>query len=99
MTRRRRPGLRPSMASQRSTPQGSVLSLSRGPSRGPVGERACAGDDRRERRRRMSMMGDGELDMFDGEGMNDGTADEASGDAGLTEGALALQVAPNTSAN
>ena len=46
----------------------------------------------------MSMMGDGELDMFDGEGMNDGAA-EVSGDAELIDGALALQAAPNTSAN
>jgi Sigma-70, region 4 len=44
----------------------------------------------------MSMMGDGE--MFDGEGMNDGVADEISGGADLTDGALALKVAPNTSA-
>ena len=36
--------------------------------------------------------------MFDGEGMNDGVAGEISGDADLTDGALALKAAPNTSA-
>ena len=46
----------------------------------------------------MSMMGDGELEMFSGEGMNDDAATEVLGDAELTEGALALKAAPNTSA-
>jgi Sigma-70, region 4 len=46
----------------------------------------------------MSMMGDGELEMFGGEGMNDGADSEVQGDVELTEGALALKVAPNTSA-
>jgi Sigma-70, region 4 len=46
----------------------------------------------------MSMMGDGELEMFGGEGANDDAADEVSGDAELTEGALALKTAPNTAA-
>ena len=46
----------------------------------------------------MSMMGDGDLELFDGEGMSDGVAGELSGGADLTEGALALKAAPNTSA-
>jgi hypothetical protein len=45
----------------------------------------------------MSMM-DGELETFGGEGMDDGAAGEVSNDTGLTEGALALKTAPNTSA-
>ncbi len=45
----------------------------------------------------MSMM-DGELETFGGEGMDDGTTGGTSDDAGLTDGALALKAAPNTSA-
>ena len=44
----------------------------------------------------MSMM-DGELETF-GEGMDEGTVGEGSDDVDLTEGALALKAAPNTSA-
>src|SRR5580704_18772323 len=44
----------------------------------------------------MSMMGDGELEVF--EGANDDADDHISGDEDLTEGALALKAAPNTSA-
>jgi hypothetical protein len=46
----------------------------------------------------MSMMGDGELETFGGEGMNDGGDGEASDDAELTDGALALRASTNTSA-
>jgi len=46
----------------------------------------------------MSMMGDGELSMFGGEGMNDDVDPEVQGDEAMTDGALALKVAPNTSA-
>jgi hypothetical protein len=47
----------------------------------------------------MSMMGDGDLEMFDGDGMNDGGgAADISADVELTEGALARKAAPNTSA-
>jgi Sigma-70, region 4 len=46
----------------------------------------------------MSMM-DGDLETFGGEGMNDGAdASEISGGEELTDGALALKAAPNTSA-
>jgi hypothetical protein len=45
----------------------------------------------------MSMM-DGDLETFGGEGMDDGIAGEVSDDAELTDGALALKAAPNTSA-
>jgi hypothetical protein len=48
---------------------------------------------------RMSMMGDGDLEMFGGEGVNDDdAAGDVSGDRELTVGALALKTAPNTSA-
>ena len=45
----------------------------------------------------MSMM-DGDLETFGGEGLEDGIAGEVSDDVELTEGALALKAAPNTSA-
>ena len=44
----------------------------------------------------MSMMGDGELEIF--EGANDDADEQIPGDAELTEGALALKASPNTSA-
>jgi hypothetical protein len=44
------------------------------------------------------MMGDGDLEMFGGEGVNDDAAGDVSGEAELTMGALALKTAPNTSA-
>jgi hypothetical protein len=45
----------------------------------------------------MSMIGESDLETFDGDGMNDGDAG-ASEDVGTTEGALARKAAPNTSA-
>jgi hypothetical protein len=46
----------------------------------------------------MSMMGDADLEVFGGEGADDGAASGVSDDAALTDGALALKTAPNTSA-
>jgi len=46
--------------------------------------------------RAMSMMGDGELEIF--EGADDDASDGLSGSEGTTEGALALKASPNTSA-
>ena len=45
----------------------------------------------------MSMM-DGDLETFGGEGMDDGTTGVVADEAELTDGALALKAAPNTSA-
>ena len=45
----------------------------------------------------MSMM-DGDLETFGGEEMSDGMGSQVSDDEGLTDGALALKAAPNTSA-